>query len=53
MPLIEIDALPQPAGVDTAAVTAALNHAVAEVIPCRLDAVWTVGSAGPAIGCDA
>ena len=42
MPLIEIDALPQPPDVDTAEVTRELNRAVAAALGCRLDAVWTV-----------
>jgi hypothetical protein len=42
MPLIEIDALPQPAQVDTAEVTRELNRAIAAELDCRLDAVWTV-----------
>ena len=42
MPLIEIDALPQPSAIDTVEVTRQLNRAVAEAIGCRLDAVWTV-----------
>lgn len=42
MPLIEIDALPQPATVDTAEVTRELNRAIAAALGCRLDAVWTV-----------
>jgi hypothetical protein len=42
MPLIQIDALPQPAAIDVDAVVRTLNRAIAEAIPCRLDAVWTV-----------
>src|SRR5919112_3551611 len=42
MPLIEIDALEQRPGIDTTKVVRELNRAVAEAIPCRLDAVWTV-----------
>ena len=42
MPLIEIDALPQPESVDLTALTRKLNAAVAEALGCRLDAVWTV-----------
>jgi phenylpyruvate tautomerase PptA (4-oxalocrotonate tautomerase family) len=42
MPLIEIDALPQPADVDTASVTRELNRTIATALGCRLDAVWTV-----------
>jgi hypothetical protein len=42
MPLIEIAALPQPAGIDTATVTRELNRAVADALGARLDAVWTV-----------
>jgi hypothetical protein len=42
MPLIEIAALPLPVHIDTAALTVELNRAVADAIPCRLDAVWTV-----------
>ena len=41
MPLIEVQALPQPASIDLAAVCRTLNAAVADAIPCRLDAVWT------------
>jgi phenylpyruvate tautomerase PptA (4-oxalocrotonate tautomerase family) len=42
MPLIEIDALPQPAEVDPAAVTRELNQAISTALGCRLEAVWTV-----------
>jgi hypothetical protein len=42
MPLIEIDALSQPADIDTAGVTRELNRAIAAALGCRLDAVWTV-----------
>lgn len=42
MPLIEIDALELPVHVDTGAIVVELNRAVADAIPCRLDAVWTV-----------
>jgi len=42
MPLIEILLLPSAEQVDRAAVARAVNAAVAEAIPCRLDAVWTV-----------
>ena len=42
MPLIEIDALPQPPGIDPAKVTVAVNRAVAAALGSRLDAVWTV-----------
>lgn len=42
MPLIEIDLLPQSTEVDLEAIAVELNRTVAEAIPCRLDAVWTV-----------
>ena len=41
MPLIEIQTVPQPEGVDLASVSRRLNAAVAEALGCRLEAVWT------------
>ena len=42
MPLIEINALPQPADVDVSKVVVELNREISEALGCRLDAVWTV-----------
>ena len=42
MPLIEIVALPQAETVNLSSVVQRLNRAVAEAIPCRVNAVWTI-----------
>jgi hypothetical protein len=42
MPLVEIDALPQPPSIDPSVLVRELNGAIAEAIPCAIDAVWTV-----------
>ena len=41
MPLIQIAALRRDAETDVASIARALNAAVAETVPCRLEAVWT------------
>jgi hypothetical protein len=41
MPLIEITALRSDASTDVGSIVRALNRAVAEAVPCRLEAVWT------------
>ena len=41
MPLIEIAALPPDDDTDVGGVLRTLNRAVADAVPCRLDAVWT------------
>jgi hypothetical protein len=53
VPLIEISALPTGADVDPGQVMRKLNRAVAEAVPCRLDAVWATWrwlDAGYAVG---
>ena len=40
MPLIEIRTLPRD-DIDRASISRSLNAAVAEAVPCRLDAVWS------------
>ena len=42
MPLIEINALPQPADVDPSRVIRELNREISAALGCRLDAVWTI-----------
>jgi hypothetical protein len=41
VPLISVEALPQPPGVDPGRVLAVLNEAVAEAIPAPATAVWS------------
>jgi hypothetical protein len=53
VPLIEICALPPRGDTDVGRVLQLLNRAVADAVPCRLDAVWTTWrslGAGYAVG---